>query len=107
MSVSWLGTDSANKSQESIDVMPAVDLLNQCNALDCSGDGSKSFGSSNGVNDFTSAIKTVENVNEIDKEKEQNGVEHGSSQSLVLIQQRQPMLDGLRILHDVKDIAKG
>ncbi|GFZ13527.1 SET-domain containing protein lysine methyltransferase family protein [Actinidia rufa] len=98
---------SAPSGEESIDVIPAVDLLNQCHALDCSGDRSKSFGSSNGVNDFTSAIKTVENVSEIDKEKEQNGLERGSSQSLVLVQQRQPMIDGIRILHDVKDIAKG
>ncbi|XP_057507370.1 probable inactive histone-lysine N-methyltransferase SUVR2 isoform X2 [Actinidia eriantha] len=102
-----LGTDSANKSLESIDVMPAVDLLNQSNALKCSGDRSKSFGSSNGVDDFTSAIKTIEKVYEIDKEKEQNGLEHGSFQSLVLVQQRQPMLDEIRIFHDVKDIAKG
>ncbi|XP_057472557.1 probable inactive histone-lysine N-methyltransferase SUVR2 isoform X2 [Actinidia eriantha] len=98
---------SAPSGEESIDVMPAVDLLNQCNALDCSGDRSKSFGSSNGVNDFTSAIKTVENVNEVDKEKEQNGLERTSSQRLVLVQQRQPMIDGIRIIHDVKDIAKG
>ncbi|GFZ13528.1 ribosomal protein L14p/L23e family protein [Actinidia rufa] len=68
---------------------------------------SKSFGSSNGVNDFTSAIKTVENVSEIDKEKEQNGLERGSSQSLVLFSSVNQMIDGIRILHDVKDIAKG
>ncbi|GFZ13495.1 SET-domain containing protein lysine methyltransferase family protein [Actinidia rufa] len=81
----WMRTDSAMPNHTGINrLCPAVDLLNQCCALDCSGDRSKSFGSSNGVNDFTSAIKTVENFSSVNQ-----------------------MIDGIRILHDVKDIAKG
>ncbi|KAI7998779.1 hypothetical protein LOK49_LG10G03095 [Camellia lanceoleosa] len=41
-----LGTDSANKSQETI--MPAIDLLKQSNALDALGARVKPFGASNG-----------------------------------------------------------
>ncbi|GMP38767.1 hypothetical protein CsSME_00009899 [Camellia sinensis var. sinensis] len=49
-----LGTDSANKSQETI--MPAIDLLKQSNALDALGARVKPFGASNGVSNSKTSI---------------------------------------------------
>lgn len=104
-----LGIDSANKSQETI--MPAIDLLKQSNALDALGARVKPFGasngsvitpcavevtesqiprlpsSSNGTDDCTQTDKnTIENIGEIDEEKEQNSLEHANPHSL-LVQQ--------------------
>ncbi|KAL7225074.1 hypothetical protein ACSBR1_020387 [Camellia fascicularis] len=120
-----LGTDSANKSQETI--MPAVDLLKQSNALDALGARVKPFGasngsvitpcavevaesqsprlpsSSNGTDDCTQTDKnTIENIGEIDEEKEQNSLEHANPHSLLV---QQP--DDIKSLHDANDIAKG
>ncbi|KAL7236134.1 hypothetical protein ACSBR1_019410 [Camellia fascicularis] len=120
-----LGTDSANKSQETI--MPAIDLLKQSNALDALGARVKPFGasngsvitpcavevaesqiprfpsSSNGIDDCTQTDKnTIENIGEIDEEKEQNSLGHANPHSLLV---QQP--DDIKSLHDVNDIAKG
>ncbi|CAL5394512.1 unnamed protein product [Camellia sinensis] len=76
-----LGTDSANKSQETI--MPAIDLLKQSNALDALGARSqipRLPSSSNGIDDCTQTDKnTIENIGEIDEEKEQNSLEHADT----------------------------
>ncbi|GMP97077.1 hypothetical protein CsSME_00045470 [Camellia sinensis var. sinensis] len=120
-----LGTNSANKSQETI--MPAVDLLKQSNALDALGARVKPFGasngsvitpcavevaesqiprlpsSSNGTDDCIQTDKnTIENIGEIDEEKEQNSLEHANPHSLLV---QQP--DDIKSLHDANDIAKG
>ncbi|THG19893.1 hypothetical protein TEA_016103 [Camellia sinensis var. sinensis] len=99
-----LGTDSANKSQETI--MPAIDLLKQSNALDALVAQSqipRLPSSSNGIDDCTQTDKnTIENIGEIDEEKEQNSLEHANPHSLLA---QQP--DDIKSLHDANDIAKG
>ncbi|GMP90574.1 hypothetical protein CsSME_00041635 [Camellia sinensis var. sinensis] len=120
-----LGIDSANKSQETI--MPAIDLLKQSNALDALGARVKPFGasngsvitpcavevaqsqiprlpsSSNGIDDCTQTDKnTIENIGEIDEEKEQNSLGHANPHSLLV---QQP--DDIKSLHDANDVAKG
>ncbi|KAF5951196.1 hypothetical protein HYC85_009140 [Camellia sinensis] len=120
-----LGTDSANKSQETI--MPAIDLLKQSNALDALGARVKPFGasngsvittcavevaesqiprlpsSSNGIDDCAQTDKnTIENIGEIDEEKEQNSLGHANPHSLLV---QQP--DDIKSLHDANDIGKG
>ncbi|KAF5938198.1 hypothetical protein HYC85_025704 [Camellia sinensis] len=105
----------ANKSQETI--MPAVDLLKQSNALDALGARSLPHvpvdvaesqiprlpSSSNGTDDCTQTDKnTIENIGEIDEEKEQNSLEHANPHSLLV---QQP--DDIKSLHDANDIAKG
>ncbi|KAL6968934.1 hypothetical protein U1Q18_020398 [Sarracenia purpurea var. burkii] len=122
-----LATDSTNGSQETIDVLPAVDLLRQSDALDpsvsrgkrpnasvatdCAAEAACSQiprlpPSSNGMVECARTNMITENSCEIDEEDEQNGTEHANSQSLVVVQQCQPTLN-LRSLHDVNDIAKG
>ncbi|CAL5427339.1 unnamed protein product [Camellia sinensis] len=120
-----LGIDSANKSQETI--MPAIDLLKQSNALDALGARVKPFGasngsvitpcavevaqsqiprlpsSSNGIDDCTQTDKnTIENIGEIDEEKEQKSLGHANPHSLLV---QQP--DDIKSLHDANDVAKG
>ncbi|XP_028094415.1 probable inactive histone-lysine N-methyltransferase SUVR2 isoform X2 [Camellia sinensis] len=121
-----LGTESANESQETIDVTPAIDLSKQSNGLDalcargmtfgpsngsvdtqCAAEASESQiprlpPSSSGMDDCTKANKdTTENSCEIDEEKEQTSLVHANSRSLVVVEQHQ------LALHDVNDIAKG
>ncbi|KAI7991292.1 putative inactive histone-lysine N-methyltransferase SUVR2 [Camellia lanceoleosa] len=59
--------------------------------------------SSNGTDDCTQTDKnTIENIGEIDEEKEQNSLEHANPHSLLV---QQP--DDIKSLHDANDIAKG
>ncbi|PSR89737.1 Inactive histone-lysine N-methyltransferase [Actinidia chinensis var. chinensis] len=119
-----LGTDSANGSQETIDVTTAVDLLKQSSALDAmvASNGSARTlraseaplsqiprlppPSSEGVADCTQTDKsTTDNICEIDKE--QNGIAQENSPSLLEVERSQLTPGDLRSLHDVNDIAKG
>lgn len=114
-----LGTDSVNKSHERIDVTAAADVLkggkpfDPTASVDTQGDveaesqNPRLLPSSNGTYDCGQTEKTVTSNNEISNEKEQTGLDHANSQSLVVVHQCQPVLDDLGLLHDVNDIAKG
>ncbi|XP_058207893.1 probable inactive histone-lysine N-methyltransferase SUVR2 isoform X1 [Rhododendron vialii] len=124
-----LGTDSVNESHERIDVTADVDLLKQFNPQDSLVCGGKSFDaiaptnaqgvaeaeplsprlllSSNGTYDCAQTENTVESNYEVNNKEEHNGLDHANAQSLVVVRQCEPILDELRLLHNVNDIARG
>ncbi|XP_044501339.1 probable inactive histone-lysine N-methyltransferase SUVR2 isoform X2 [Mangifera indica] len=94
-----LATNSSPESQERVRVMPPLDLLRKSTTPDA-----LLFGGSEENRWMSSSMNGTA---ERDKKQELKDHEFSNSSSLVVVPQCQLSADELRVLNDVKDIAKG
>ncbi|XP_031268881.1 probable inactive histone-lysine N-methyltransferase SUVR2 isoform X1 [Pistacia vera] len=94
-----LVTNSSRESQERVSVMPSLDLLRKSSARDALLSG----GSEENIFMSSSMNGTAER----DEKQELKDCEFINSSSLAVVPQCQLNADELRVLNDVKDIAKG